>query len=91
LISLIKKKNERFQQQRLDAKARALAYYWRPKAEAPHIGDYLALDVVQQMLHLDNRFVLDKINRKNKLLSIGSVLHFAKIKTPFGGPVAMVK
>jgi pyruvyltransferase len=69
--------NMRYQQDKLDNKARALAFFWQPKTKEPNIGDYLALDIVQQMLHLDNRVVLDKINRKKKLLSIGSVLHFA--------------
>lgn len=77
MLSLNKKKIDRYQQEKLDNKARALAYFWQPKTKEPNIGDYLALDTVQQMLHLENRVVLDKINQKTKLLSIGSVLHFA--------------
>ena len=73
-----KKKDERNHQNELESKAQSLAYYWQPKTKEPNIGDYLALDVVQQMLHLRNRFVLDKLDQTNKLLSIGSVLHFAK-------------
>lgn len=72
------KPDDRYNQNKIDKQARNLAYFWQPKTEAPNIGDYLALDIVQQMLHLKNRFVLDKINKKNKLLSIGSVLHFAQ-------------
>lgn len=73
-----KNSTNRFHQDKLEAKAQSLAYYWQPKTKEPNIGDYLALDVVQQMLHLRNRFVLDKVDQTNKLLSIGSVLHFAK-------------
>lgn len=73
-----KKKDERCHQNELEGKAQSLAYYWQPKTKEPNIGDYLALDVVQQMLHIKNRFVLDKLDQTNKLLSIGSVLHFAK-------------
>ncbi|QHJ11411.1 hypothetical protein FX988_01640 [Paraglaciecola mesophila] len=72
------KSNDRYYQNKIDKQARNLAYFWQPKTEAPNIGDYLALDIVQQMLHLKNRFVLDKINKKSKLISIGSVLHFAQ-------------
>jgi pyruvyltransferase len=75
----------RYQKDKLDSKARDLAFFWQPKTKEPNIGDYLALDIVKQMLHLDNRVVLDKINRKNKLLSIGSVLHFAKDKDTVWG------
>mgnify|MGYP003624839558 CR=1 FL=1 len=72
------KNSDRYQQKKIDQLAKKLAYFWQPKTNEPNIGDYLALDTVQQMLHLENRFVLDKINKKNKLLSIGSVLHFAQ-------------
>lgn len=73
-----KKVQTRRRQEKLDNQARTLAYFWQPKTKEPNIGDYLALDTVQQMLHLVNRIVLDKTNPKNKLLSIGSVLHFAE-------------
>jgi pyruvyltransferase len=72
-----KSQSSRYHQDRIEKKSKKLAYFWQPKTKEPNIGDYLALDVVQQMLHFRNRNVLDKINKKNKLLSIGSVLHFA--------------
>ncbi|MGY0627456.1 MAG: polysaccharide pyruvyl transferase family protein, partial [Paraglaciecola chathamensis] len=73
-----KKVDDRRYQNEFESKAQSLAYYWQPKTKAPNIGDYLALDTVQQMLHLKNKSVLDKLNSSNKLLSIGSVLHFAE-------------
>ena len=38
---------DRFHQDKLEAKAQSLAYYWQPKTKEPNIGDYLALDMVQ--------------------------------------------
>ena len=69
--------NPRKNQERFLREAQSLAYFWRPKTEAPNIGDYLALCTVQFMLSIVDRHVLDKENKKQKLLSIGSVLHFA--------------
>tara|TARA_R110002060_G_scaffold58875_1_gene68808 strand:- start:430 stop:1254 length:825 start_codon:yes stop_codon:yes gene_type:complete len=80
-----KLKSERYYQAEVESKAQLLAYYWQPKTKEPNIGDYLALDTVQQMLHLKNRFVLDKLIHSSKLLSIGSVLHFAVDKDVIWG------
>ncbi|MDO6559197.1 polysaccharide pyruvyl transferase family protein [Paraglaciecola chathamensis] len=77
-MKLFKRKmGKRYNQSHLEAKSRVLAYYWQPKTKEPNIGDYLALDTVQQILHFKNRIVLDKTCKDSKLLSIGSVLHFA--------------
>lgn len=51
-------------------------YFWNPKDNTPNIGDYLAFETVCFFLNLRDGHALDI--DKGKILSIGSVLHFAK-------------
>lgn len=50
-------------------------YFWNPKENIPNIGDYLAFETVSFFLNLRDRHSLDI--ETGKILSIGSVLHFA--------------
>ncbi len=53
-------------------------FWWEPKDGVPNAGDHLAKVIVEQMLALKDKEIDDKISSKNKLLSIGSVIHFAR-------------
>ena len=50
-------------------------YFWNPKSGLPNIGDYLAFETVNFVLNLKDLHPLDISS--GKILSIGSVLHFA--------------
>tara|TARA_B110000211_G_scaffold216796_1_gene260115 strand:+ start:2102 stop:2911 length:810 start_codon:yes stop_codon:yes gene_type:complete len=50
-------------------------YFWNPKDKQPNIGDYLAYETVLFALNLKDKHPLDIDS--GKILSIGSVLHFA--------------
>ncbi|MBZ2163147.1 polysaccharide pyruvyl transferase family protein [Alteromonas stellipolaris] len=50
-------------------------YFWNPKDKKPNIGDYLAYETVLFALNLKDKHPLDIAT--GKILSIGSVLHFA--------------
>tara|TARA_B100000446_G_scaffold176184_1_gene187631 strand:- start:132 stop:1043 length:912 start_codon:yes stop_codon:yes gene_type:complete len=50
-------------------------YFWNPKNGLPNIGDYLAYETVNFVLNLKDLHPLDI--SVGKILSIGSVLHFA--------------
>jgi len=52
-------------------------FWWEPKNGEHNAGDHLAKIIVQQMLVLRDKGILDKKTSDNKLLSIGSVMHFA--------------
>ncbi|MFC3120828.1 polysaccharide pyruvyl transferase family protein [Agaribacter flavus] len=54
---------------------RDFAYFWQPKDGVPNIGDYLAFETVNYCLNLEDKDVSQI--KSGKLLSIGSVLHFA--------------
>jgi pyruvyltransferase len=51
------------------------AFFWHPPNGEPNIGDYLAFETVNYCLNLFDKDPSQIIN--GKLLSIGSVLHFA--------------
>ncbi|MBL5824660.1 polysaccharide pyruvyl transferase family protein [Serratia fonticola] len=53
-------------------------FWWEPKNGEHNAGDHLAKIIVKQMLTLKDKEILEKKTNKNKLLSIGSVMHFAK-------------
>ena len=55
-----------------------MIFWWEPKDGAPNVGDYLAYLIVNKSLELNDLSILDKKSSKNKLFSIGSVLHFSK-------------
>ena len=52
------------------------SYFWNPKDGQPNIGDYLAFETVNFLLNLKDKHPLDI--KTGKILSIGSVLHFAE-------------
>lgn len=53
-------------------------YWWEPRDGGVNAGDHLSKIIVQQMLALRDYEISDKKNIKNKLMAIGSVMHFAK-------------
>ncbi|WP_413732416.1 polysaccharide pyruvyl transferase family protein [Sodalis sp. RH20] len=53
-------------------------FWWEPVDGQQNAGDHLAKIIVQQMLILKDKEMIDKVSAKNKLLSIGSVMHFAQ-------------
>ncbi|WP_149543143.1 polysaccharide pyruvyl transferase family protein, partial [Serratia marcescens] len=58
-------------------KMRKRVFWWEPKDGIPNAGDHLAKVIVEQMLILQDKEIMDKKSSSNKLLSIGSVMHFA--------------
>ncbi|TCL07344.1 polysaccharide pyruvyl transferase family protein [Sodalis ligni] len=58
-------------------KLKKLVYWWDPIDGSYNAGDHLGRVIVEQMLTLKDKEILDKKNKNNKLLSIGSVMHFA--------------
>lgn len=57
---------------------RNCVFWWEPKSGSHNAGDHLAKIIVKQMLTLHDYEIIDKRSKSNKLLSIGSVMHFAK-------------
>ena len=51
-------------------------YFWRP-SKGLNFGDYLASVIVQRMLATRERVADEPVTRSARLLSLGSVLHFA--------------
>lgn len=60
-------------------------YWWKPRSGENNAGDHLSKVIVQQMLSLKDKEILDKKDKKNKLMAIGSVMHFAKDKDTVWG------
>lgn len=52
------------------------AFFWNPDSGVPNIGDYLAYETVNFTLNLHDKDPAEI--KSGKLMSIGSVLHFAK-------------
>lgn len=54
-------------------------FWWQSKYDPrPNIGDYVAYDLVQRMLAMKGKRIVDKRDAGKKLVSVGSVLHFAR-------------
>ncbi|MBU3020863.1 polysaccharide pyruvyl transferase family protein [Aestuariibacter sp. A3R04] len=54
-------------------------YWWQSKKDhRPNIGDYVAYDLVKRVLAMKGKLVSDKRDPNTKLVSVGSVLHFAR-------------
>ncbi len=53
-------------------------YYWRPLDGSINFGDYLSKIVVSKVLANHGHLLDEETNKKNRLLAIGSILHFAK-------------
>jgi len=58
-------------------KEKSLVYWWQPKDDRPNIGDFVAYDLVSRVLAQKGKRVIDKKDPSHKLVSVGSVLHFA--------------
>ncbi|CAJ1260500.1 polysaccharide pyruvyl transferase family protein [Klebsiella pneumoniae] len=58
-------------------KEKDLVFWWEPSDGSHNAGDHLAKIIVKQMLTIADKEILDKKDYSNKLLSIGSVMHFA--------------
>ncbi|MCU7556108.1 polysaccharide pyruvyl transferase family protein [Alteromonas sp. ASW11-19] len=52
-------------------------YWWEPKQDKPNVGDHVAFDIVSRVLAQHGKEIGDKLCASNKLVSVGSVLHFA--------------
>lgn len=57
---------------------RRRVFWWQPRDGTPNAGDYLARVLVAAVLRLADRDILDKRDARRRLLSIGSVLHYAR-------------
>lgn len=57
---------------------KSLVYWWQRKNHPPNIGDYAAYDIVSRILAQRGRLITDKKDQDHKLVSVGSVLHFAQ-------------
>jgi len=61
------------------AEEKKRVYWWQSKKDdRPNIGDYVAYDLVKRVLAMKGKLIKDKLNPDNKLVSVGSVLHFAR-------------
>lgn len=60
------------------AKEKSLIFWWQSKKDPrPNIGDFVAYDLVNRILANKGKLITDKTSHSNKLVSVGSVLHFA--------------
>lgn len=59
-------------------KEKKCVYWWEPRDGSFNAGDHLSKIIVQQMLTLRDKEIIDKKKNNNKLLAIGSVMHFAR-------------
>lgn len=59
-------------------KIKSNVFWWEPKDGSVNAGDHLSKVVVELVLSLKDKDIFNKKSSKNKLLSIGSVMHFAK-------------
>ncbi|WP_338743277.1 polysaccharide pyruvyl transferase family protein [Klebsiella michiganensis] len=58
-------------------KKKNLVFWWEPSDGSHNAGDHLAKIIVKQMLTIADKEIFDKKDYRKKLLSIGSVMHFA--------------
>lgn len=59
-------------------KEKKCIFWWEPRDGSFNAGDHLSKIIVQQMLTLRDKEIVDKAKTNNKLLAIGSVMHFAR-------------
>lgn len=61
------------------AEEKKRVYWWQSKKDdRPNIGDYVAYDLVKRVLAMKGKLIKDKLDPSTKLVSVGSVLHFAR-------------
>lgn len=61
----------------LDRAERQALFWWQPKSGRINMGDYLSKVIVSSVLALQDKVLIEKRQTGNKLVAIGSVLHFA--------------
>lgn len=61
----------------LDRAERQALFWWQPKSGRINMGDYLSRVIVSSVLALRDRSLIEKRATGNRLIAIGSVLHFA--------------
>lgn len=59
-------------------KVKSNVFWWEPKDGSVNAGDHLSKVIVELVLSLKDKEIINKKSSKNKLLSIGSVMHFAR-------------
>ena len=59
-------------------KEKKCIYWWEPSDGSFNAGDHLSKIIFKQMLTLRDKEIVDKTKTNNKLLAIGSVMHFAR-------------
>ncbi|MBN6151159.1 polysaccharide pyruvyl transferase family protein [Xanthomonas sp. AmX2] len=62
----------------IEREERRALYWWQPKNGEVNIGDHLSKVIVGNVLSLRDRALIDKRDKRQRLIAIGSVLHFAR-------------
>ncbi len=61
----------------IDYAERRALFWWKPKNGEINVGDHLSKIIVSNVLGQRDRTLLDKRDKRKRLIAIGSVLHFA--------------
>ena len=56
---------------------RKVLFWWQPNDNLENVGDYVSRVIVSSVLTLNDKELAEKTNTRFKLLSTGSILHFA--------------
>ncbi|WP_137167934.1 polysaccharide pyruvyl transferase family protein [Salinimonas lutimaris] len=68
------------------AKEKSLIFWWQSKKDPrPNIGDFVAYDLVNRIVAMKGKMITDKQDHSQKLVSVGSVLHFANTNDTIWG------
>ena len=70
--------HERLLQRWIDHAERQALFWWRPKDGRVNTGDQLSREIVSSVLALRAHSLLDARTTRQRLLAIGSILHFAR-------------
>ncbi len=62
---------------RIRNKMKRSLYWWDPVDGSINVGDYLSKVIVAKILESRGTRIADKTSKKNRLLAIGSILHYA--------------
>ncbi|MCW0402402.1 hypothetical protein NB689_002432 [Xanthomonas sacchari] len=62
----------------IDYEERRALFWWKPKNGEINVGDHLSKIIVSNVLGQRDRTLLDKRDKRTRLIAIGSVLHFAR-------------
>ena len=69
---------ERYEIESYSRADRKRLFWWARPCGSPNIGDHLSLVIVRETLALQGRHLKDWKPRGNRLLGIGSIMHFAQ-------------